>query len=291
MALLRRLLSPAAALLAATTVAAPFIAAQPAFAEASLMVTPTRIVFDGPKRTAVLTLLNTGNESGTYRLFLVRYRMTDQGTLEEVKSPRPDEKFADEMIRFTPKQVVLAPQMSQQVRLQFRKPANLAAGEYRSHLLFRALPTIPAAGSPDDKNRGIAIRLVPALGVSIPLIIREGETKAQARLSDLALQPAAKVAGEPGGQGPRLTFKLNRTGNRSLYGDLVATFRPKGGGEVPVGRINGIAIYTPNAARQATLPLTPPAGKALQGGALRLVYRASESEGAQTLAEAEIALP
>lgn len=280
-----------AALLATVALAAPLAWAQPARAEASLMVTPTRVVFEGPKRTAVLTLLNTGNEAGTYRLFLVRYRMTEQGTLEEVKAPLEGERFADEMIRFTPKQVTLAPQMAQQVRLQIRKPEGLAAGEYRSHLLFRALPAVPAAGTPEDKARGIAIRLVPALGVSIPLIVREGETKAQARLTDLALQPAAKVAGEPAGQPPRLAFKLNRTGNRSLYGDLVATFRPKGGGEVPVGRINGIAIYTPNAARQAALPLSPPAGRALAGGTLKLVYRAPEAEGGQPLAEAELALP
>ena len=291
MANVRRFLSHAA-LLATVAAGAPFVAAQPARAEASLMVTPTRVVFEGPKRTAVLTLLNTGNEAGTYRLFLVRYRMTEQGTLEEVKAANPDERFADEMVRFTPKQVTLAPNMSQQVRLQLRKPESLAAGEYRSHLLFRALPAVPAAGTPEDKARGIAIRLVPALGVSIPLIVREGETKAQARLSDLALAPAAKVAGEPAGQPPRLAFKLHRSGNRSLYGDMVATFKPKGGGaEVPVGRVNGLAIYTPNAARQGLLPLAPPPGRALAGGTLKLVYRAPESEGAQPLAEAELALP
>lgn len=275
-----------AALVAA---AATLLPAAPALAEASLMVSPTRVVFDGDKRAAVITLLNNGTESGTYRLFLVRYRMTPQGAFEEVKTPLPGEKFADDLVRFTPKQVVLPPKMSQQVRLQLRKPAGLEDGEYRSHLVFRALPTVPAAQAPDDKNPGISIRLIPAIGVSIPVIVRHGQVAATAKVKDLAYVPPSRVAGEPSPRPGQVAFKLERQGNGSLYGDLVASFRPRGGTAAVVTRMNGVAVYAPNAARTAAMNL--PAGQALKGGTLRLVYQTPEADGAKPLADAEIELP
>ncbi|MDB5095707.1 MAG: hypothetical protein JWM80_128, partial [Cyanobacteria bacterium RYN_339] len=105
-----------------------------AAADPSLLVSPTRVVFDGAKRTAVLTLLNNGSDPGTYRLFLVHYRMTLNGGFEEVKDLSAEDKLVDSLIRFTPKQVVLPPKQSQVVRIQIRKPEHLAAGEYRTHL-------------------------------------------------------------------------------------------------------------------------------------------------------------
>lgn len=280
---------PATAWLALAVMAATLLPAPPALADASLMVSPTRVVFEGDKRSAVITLLNNGTESGTYRLFLVRYRMTPQGSFEEVKTPAPGERFADDLVRFTPKQVVLPPKMTQQVRIQLRKPAGLEDGEYRSHLVFRALPTVPAAQAPDDKATGISIRLIPAIGVSIPLIVRQGKVSATAKLKDLAFVPASRVAGEPSPRPAQVSFRLERQGNGSLYGDLVATFRPKGGAAVEVGRTNGVAVYAPNAARASTMSLA--SGAKLAGGSLRLVYQSPPTEGGKPLADAEIALP
>lgn len=265
--------------------AAAVLAVMPAglaAADPSLLVSPTRVVFEGAKRTAVLTLLNNGTDPGTYRLFLVHYRMTPTGGFEEVKEPSAEDKLVDSLIRFTPKQVVLPPKQSQVVRIQLRKPEHLAAGEYRTHLLFRVLPQAPAAG--DAKAPGIQIKLIPAVGVSIPLIVREGETSATAGLAGLSL-----LAPEQAGGNARLSLRLERSGNRSVYGNLVARFQPKGGGEREVGRANGVAVYTPNATRQAILPLNE-RPDTLAHGTLRVVFQEPEAEG-KVLAQAELPLP
>lgn len=105
-----------------------------------LMVHPTRVVFDGNTRTAQIDVINSGTETMTYRISLIRRRMTDTGEFVPVESAHEQERFADEMIRYSPRQVVIPPGGTQAVRLQLRKPANLEDGEYRSHLLFQALP-------------------------------------------------------------------------------------------------------------------------------------------------------
>jgi P pilus assembly chaperone PapD len=259
-------------------------AARAALADPTLLVSPTRVVFDDARRTAVLTLLNNGNEAGTYRLFLVHYRMTPTGGFEEVTEPTAEDKATDAMIRFTPKQVVLPPKQTQVVRVQLRLPADLAAGEYRTHLLFRVLPAVPPAGQAGDGKRGISIRLVPAVGVSIPLIFRHGQTAATAGLSQLALLPPQQDGKA------RLGLHIQRQGNQSVYGNLVAVFHPAGGGAArEVGRANGIAVYMPNTDRQAILPLAVPPG-AIAHGTVEVRFQEPEADG-KVLAKSELHVP
>jgi hypothetical protein len=57
-----------------------------------------------------------------------------------------------------------------------------------------------------------------------------------------------------------------------------------------VGLANGVAVYTPNLTRSASLPLQAPPGVALRQGYLRLTYSRAE-KGNAPMAEAEIGLP
>jgi P pilus assembly chaperone PapD len=272
-------------LLAAPLAVVALLNAGLAWADPALLVSPTRVVFDGNKRTAVLTLLNNGTDTGTYRLFLVHYRMKPDGSFEEVTTPNEEELAVDRLIRFTPKQVVLPPKQAQVVRIQIRKPESLAVGEYRTHLLFRVLPTIPAA-EPNAGGKGLSIRLVPAVGVSIPLIVREGATTATATIDDLAVLAAGGPADDPLKDRPRIALQLERTGNQSIYGNLVASFTPKGGAEREVARANGVAVYVPLGARRTVLPLAAD----LAHGVLKVTFLEPESDG-KVLAQAELTLP
>lgn len=266
---------------------APLLALAPmgrAQADPALLVSPTRVVFDGNKRTAVLTLLNNGTDVGTYRLFLVHYHMREDGAFEDVPQPSTAELAVDRMIRFTPKQVVLPPKQAQVVRVQLRLPANLADGEYRTHLLFRVLP-VEQAHRPDD-GRGVSIKLTPAVGISIPLIIRHGASTATASLSGLTLLPPGGPANAPLRDRNRLVVTLGRGGNQSIYGNLVATFKGATGGVNEVARANGLAVYLPLADRKVTLPLQGP----LTHGRLSVVYQEPEP-GGKVLARTEIVVP
>lgn len=262
----------------------------PCFAQApgDLLIAPTRVVLEGRIRTAEVALVNIGSAPATYRISLIHQRMTEDGNLIEVDEPIEGEQFADSLVRFTPRQTVLEPRVTQTIRIQVRKPADLPAGEYRSHLLFRAVPPVTEA-APDDAPpaEGLGIRLIPVYGISIPLIVRHGETSAKVTMSNLALQAASEESPRP-----VLTFDLNRTGNRSTYGDLTVSVRPAGAGkDVVVGRVAGLAVYVPNALRRVAVALEVPEGVSLSGASLKTVYRTKPEDGATVIAEGALDLP
>ena len=264
------------------------LAAAPASAD--LMLYPTRIVFDKNQRAAQLELINNGQERATYRISVVNRRMSETGEFSAVDSPLPGEQFSDALLRYSPRQVVLAPGAGQTIRILLRKPADLPAGEYRSHLQFDRVPEVSAASSADAQapklgSGAVGVQLKALIGVSIPVIVRHGETAANVTLAGLELlKPVA-------GQATTLALVMQRSGNRSVYGDLGATFTPQGGAAQEVGKAGGVAVYTPNPLRRVKLALQPPAGLVLARGTLRVTFRERPEAGGKLLAEAAIELP
>lgn len=258
-----------------------------AYAASQLMVAPTRIVFDDKSRTSQVTVINSGDASGTYRIKVVNKRMTEDGQIEDVESPNPDELFADKMIRFSPRQVVLEPGKSQVVRLSLRKPAKLMDGEYRSHLLFQAIPENAGTDIQSAvKQEGISVKLTAIVSVSIPVIVRHGETKASVAFTSIKHQPAV---GEK--SSPSLLLELERKGNQSVYGDFLTEYVNSQGTSVVVGQINGVAIYTPNKKRTIKIPLTAPPGVELKNGVVNVYYRSPQNQGGSVLAQTQLKLP
>ncbi len=146
-------------------------------AAASLMVTPLRVVFDERTRTAQITLVNQGDETGDYRISFIRQKMTETGQFVAVEANEQG-MYSDLMIRYSPRQVSLPPGQSQIVRLMLRKPRDLSAGEYRSHLLFQSIPK-PSKSSLEKLSGksgvGISVEIIPLVGITIPVIVRHGK--------------------------------------------------------------------------------------------------------------------
>jgi P pilus assembly chaperone PapD len=257
-------------------------------AHADLMLHPTRIVFEKNQRAAQIELINNGSKPATYRISLVNRRMTEDGKFEAADSAAPDERFADGMLRFSPRQVTLQPGTAQTVRVMLRKPAELAEGEYRSHLQFDKLPDVEGSASIENQGQGadgksIGIVLNALVGASVPVIVRHGATSANVSLSHLALKDEGKRQ--------LLTLQFEREGSSSVYGDLSVTFTPRGGKPQTLAQIGGIAVYTPNRVRQASLALDVPAGMALAHGTLEVSYRDRPEAGGKLLAQANLELP
>ena len=252
-----------------------------------LTVSPTRVVFEDRSRSAQLTLVHRGSQPATYRISFIQMAMSEDGQLSEVAEPAGG-RMADRLVRFSPRQVTLEPGLAQTVRLLLRRPADLARGEYRSHLLLRAVPAADAGTSIETlelEDQAIAVELTPIYGVSVPVIVRHGELQASAEISDFAFEPAT---GE--GSQPAVSLRLLRRGARSLYGDLELAFSPHDGrGELVVGLFKGLAVYTPNGSRLLRLPLALPDGSRLENGRLRVVFSESERDDA-AVARAEIPL-
>ncbi|HXO20041.1 MAG TPA: molecular chaperone [Thermoanaerobaculia bacterium] len=252
-----------------------------------LLVAPTRVVFEGRLRTAEITLVNIGSSTATYRISFVHLRMSEEGGTKEIETAgaEPGERFADELIRYSPRQVTLEPNVAQTVRIQVRKPEDLAPGEYRSHLLFRAVPSAGRDAKTAEDATAFSVKLTAIYGVSIPVIVRQGDTSAKATLSDLEIVPPSGAEAMPA-----LRFRISRTGNQSIYGNLRVTFVPAGGKASVVGLANGVAVYTPNPVRRAVIPLHVPPGVVLKNGRLHLAYT-KQDKGNETIAEADRLVP
>lgn len=258
-----------------------------ALAGLQLGVAPVRVEFDDRTRSAQVTLVNAGDTTGTLRLSLINQRMTESGELQQVDQARPGELFADKLIRFSPRQVTLAPGQSQVVRLAVRKPAELAPGEYRSHLLFAEEPQTGTLGDKDKPaDNGLRIQVKALLGISIPVIIRHKTTPPKVSINSARLiKPSARESV------PRLDLLLLRTGNASAYGELRAEYVPEKGERKLIGQINGLAIYTPGTRRSARMPLELLGNTRLSGGFIELSYREPAERGGRIMARARIPVP
>ncbi|ATQ77645.1 hypothetical protein CR152_26425 [Massilia violaceinigra] len=266
--------------------AAILMAALPLQALAGLMLNPTRVVFTKNQRAAQVELINSDSTPATYRISLVNRRMTENGEFTGADTAGPDDRFADTMLSFSPRQVTLLPSTAQVVRVMLRKPATLAAGEYRSHLHFEKLADTGAASSVETQAASaqqIGVVLNTLIGASIPVIVRHQTEGASVTLSALDVQRGAK--------GAQLSFQIGRSGDSSVYGDVSATFVPQGGSEQVLAKAAGVAIYTPNPMRKASLNLTMPPGVTLARGTLHLRFRERAEAGGAVLAEATLALP
>lgn len=263
----------------------PVIASSGVMAQGNLLITPRRVVFEGNKKTEELNLANTGADSATYNVSFVQYRMKEDGSFEEIKVPDPGQNFADKNIRFFPRTVTLAPNESQVVKMQVFRTTELPAGEYRSHVYFRALPKQTALGEADapKDSSALSVKLVPIFGITIPVIIRTGTTSAEVTLSDLSFQVLNDTL-------PRLNLTFNRTGNKSVYGDIDVSHVSVAGKITQVGSIRGIAVYTPNLIRRVKMDLLRIPGVDFKIGKLQVTYSGEVEAKQVKYADAELLL-
>ena len=265
----------------AAALAAPFLlGSTPASAGiGDLLVAPTRIVLDGRKGTEIM-LNNIGDDTATYRVSVEFRRMTEDGNLVEVTEPTAAEKTASDMIVYAPRRVTLAPRQPQSIRIAARAPQGLPDGEYRVHLLFRAVPTAkPVAPPPaDEPMKGVQFRLIPIYGVTIPVIVRLGNLDAKAGIANVHLE---RKAGKPA-----VTLDVSRSGTRSTFGE-VRVMKP--GVKDPVAIQRAVAVYTELGTRHLTIPVNETYTGEV-AGPVTVQYVETYSDGSRTIAETQAVL-
>jgi len=254
-------------------------------AQGDLLITPRRVVFEGSKRSFDLNLANTGKDTATYAISLVQIKMKEDGGFETITEPEPGQRFADRYIRYFPRTVTLGPNEAQVVKVQLSRTGELTDGEYRSHFYFRALSNSAPLGEEVKikDTTSISVMLRPVFGITIPVIIRKGESTVKVTLSDLKLM-------NDEGAIPLLSFTFNRNGNMSVFGDVTAEYISPQGKKVRVGTANGVAVYTPNTIRKFQMTLSTTQGIDYTSGTLRLSYNAPTDVKPLKYAEAELNL-
>src|SRR5687768_8022009 len=266
--------------LAATVLAVSLsLAAGPASAGiGDLLVAPTRLVLDGRKGAEVI-LNNIGEEPATYRISVEFRRMTPDGGLVDVEQPTAEDKLAEEMIVYAPRRVTLAPHQPQSVRVTARAPQGLPDGEYRVHLLFRAIPPAHPVSAPSAETpKGIRFALTPVYGVTIPVIVRFGNLEAKAGIANVHLETRDGK--------PAVALDLSRSGDRSTFGE-VRVLKP--GVKNPIAIQKAVAVYKEVGTRKVTIPVDEEFKGALSGP-VTVQYVETYDDGSRTIAETQAVL-
>src|SRR5947208_9289565 len=199
-------------ILAAGVLAAAFLPTPAGAGVGDLLVAPTRLVLDG-RRGAEIILNNIGDEPATYRVSVEFRRMTEKGDLVDVTTPSATDKAAEDMIVYAPRKVSLAPHEPQAIRITARAPQGLPDGEYRVHMLFRAIPPpTPVVQPGGEQPKGVQFQLTPVYGVTIPVIVRLGNLQASAEIANVHLEKKNGV--------PEIGLDVTRAGSRSTYGEV-----------------------------------------------------------------------
>jgi len=281
--------SDISALIVALLIGFSFLVSFDTYAAAQLMVTPTRVVFDGNERTKQISLINNGSDSGRFKITFVRKKMTPEGGIKIIEENEPG-LYSDEMVRYSPRLVTLAPGQSQTVRLMLRKKSGTADGEYRSHMMFQSLPDTAAtdvAKLTSEKTDTLTIELIPVVGITIPVIVRQGELSAKVKLTGFEIKQGNTVKASS-----MLSLQIDRQGNKSVYGDFRVYFKPKSSEPVIVGRVNGVAVYTGIGSRRLNIPLQIPKGVSLSNGEIHITYLLpGKDESTGLIAESRLSVP
>lgn len=260
------------------------ISSAKSIAQGDLLVFPKRIVFDDKQKSQSINLSNSGRDTARYTISFVQIRMKEDGSFENITQPDSNQYFADTYLRIFPRKVVLGPGEAQVIKIQLQKTDQMAPGEYRSHLYFRAvLPDVQPLGEkgiPKDST-SISVKLVPVFGITIPIIIRKGESTVTVSLSNLSFQKLNDSI-------PVLKLDFNRSGNSSIYGDIRVNLVLSNGRTTKVGEVDGFAVYTPGKRRQCKIELKK--GIDYSKGKLVVTYISPAEDKGIKLAEAELGL-
>lgn len=223
----------------------------PVAAFGNISLTPFFIELDAASRdrTGQVRFTNTSNEVKTYNIKMVNFKQEEDGSYTSIEEPIIANPFAEPYLEWSPHQVTLQPNQSQVVRIQRRPMATASDAEYVSHLLIQeqesdSLPTDTA-----NKSDGINIQLTALYGVSIPVMIENGNLTTTASIDSVKIQDD--------GHGLIARVRVGRGGTRSFYGRLVVR-----DGSKEYGRIEKFRIFMTTPSRVIDVPLSsyPPRG-------------------------------
>jgi len=254
--------------------------AAPLAAQGDLLIAPTRLILDG-RRGGEVILSNIGDEEATYRVTLELRRMTPDGELEPVEETAANvtERAAMEMVRYAPRRVILPPGEPQAIRINARPGAELPDGEYRVHMSFAALPKVrPVVAADPAPTGGFSVQITPIYGITMPIIIRKGDLQVTGALTNPRLEEAE--------QGPVFAVDIARSGQASLYGDLLVY---KQGSDEPVFMARGLGVYPEIDSRHTTFNVSPEQAAAMRGP-VRVELREPVQYGAGLIAAVDTVL-
>lgn len=239
-----------------------FMAASPIWADAGqgLIITPKRVVFAKGERFVEVLIANRGNTPQKYRISVVNRAMQENGQLTETDKPANGEFFAKDVIKYSPRQVVLEAKESQKIKIMQRLKSDAPDGEYRSHLLVQEVPKAALPESVGAESAGeLGINIQAIFGITLPIILRKGDLSAQVSLSNPKIQRM--------GDDTYLNVDINRNGSKSVIGTANVFAESE-----KIGILKNIAVYMSTPIRNVSIKLDSDRAQSLSGKNIRITY-------------------
>ncbi|ASJ75937.1 molecular chaperone [Granulosicoccus antarcticus] len=242
---------------------------------ADMLISPTRVLMDHENKSTTMVLRNNSNGSRTYRLSWEDKRATEDGGYNMV-SESEEWPSAKDMIRVSPRQITVGPNENQTVRFNWRPPADLPSGEYRSHLLLQVIPDISEPTSTlgaETSQEGVGIQVFMQMSFSIPVVVRHDTEAPQITMESIKAVPTKNS------QRMGLEMVFNRTGNASSFGKISVEMQRDANSPVEViSQSKELSIYPEIDKRTFTIPLSE--ASIPEGAFVRVAYEgAKEYEG------------
>lgn len=241
-------------------------------AQADLMITPTRLVFEARDRFKEVTLVNSGSEPQVYEMSWAYFRMQEFGAGYKPSEVSITEFDASKYIQFTPRRVTLAPGASQKIRLALRRPEVAPEGDFHVHLKFASVPDAIIDGKTNSKPRAV---VSINIGYTIPVVFRSGEPSVHAVIDPI------RIDRNPANGMLKAVVPVRRQGGPyAILGHLFVYHVDKRGKETRVGEISNAHIFPEVDKRVFDVHLV----EEITGGSLKVVMKHYTLDDAQTYA-------
>lgn len=142
-------------------------------ATAGIMIYPKYVFFDDKTKSAEVTLINSDKlESANYRISITYQKQNPDGSYTQVDQEEFPKDNAAQVLRYSPRSVLLKPSQSQTIRILKRLPANAEPGEYVGYVTFTEVLLEKAVTKEDLKPGAMNVKITPIPSFSIPVFVR-----------------------------------------------------------------------------------------------------------------------
>ena len=253
-----------------------------ALAEPMMFISPLRVEIKPGEDTAVVTVTNKASQTKYYKAVLSDQVMAADTTTSEVETFTYSAK---KMLRFMPRRFEVAPGQRRVIRIMARRPADLADGDYHTHMLFEedletrnAQRAAAAASGTTVPDGSVKFQVEATYSVAIPVVVQQGTIS-----GSIALGAVRYDATAANGQ-PALVAEFARRGNAEASGYLTATAN----GEPAIDK-RLLRLYREVDDYRVVLPLNP---KAVQSGqTIKVRLADSFSPEAAVIGQADVQIP
>ena len=199
-------------------------------AYANISIFPYSVDFEAKarKRVQSVRVINTSDETHTYRVSVINYLQSQDGKLTETAEKKP--YFAKPYLTFSPRQFTLNPGEVQTINVARKSLSKAPDGEFVSHLKISEISLGKPKINDNAKATTLSIDIKALFAVTLPVTIAKGETL----LSKTILVSHKRAANN------NLELTLRRLGNVSSRVNVAIIDSTT---QKEIGRVNGVKIY------------------------------------------------